>query len=116
MLSQWWNENSWHYWTTNKYINVKEKDEQRFFMKRDSTKTDATSLTWFRKKTLRKSRYVHSEECARTEEVNAVTQQAATDARKHTFIIENYVVSKHNKRWNYNEEIVTSVPGLNRVS
>ncbi len=44
-LMQWWRENSWHYQFTNKNINIKERNEQKLFMKRNSTKADASFST-----------------------------------------------------------------------
>ena len=69
-LMQWWREDSWHYWSTNKNINVKERDEQRLFMKRNSIEADASSSTRFRRKTLYNSECIHCKECAETEDIS----------------------------------------------
>ncbi len=42
---QWWREDNWYYQFTNKDINVKEKDEQRLLVKRNSIEADASSST-----------------------------------------------------------------------
>ncbi len=103
-LTQWWREDSWHYQFTNKDINVKEKDEQRLLMKRNSTEADVSSSTQFRRKISYDSECIHHEECAETEDISSIAKQAVTNAKKYAFLIENHVMSKHDKRRIINEE------------
>ncbi len=42
MLTQWWEECCQHYWSTNTDINVRERKEQRSFMKRSDFEVDST--------------------------------------------------------------------------
>jgi len=67
---QQWKENNWYYQFINKDINVKEKDEQRLFMKRNSIEADALSSTQFRRKTSYDSECIHHEEHAETEDIS----------------------------------------------
>ncbi len=101
---QWWIEDSWHYWFTNKDINVREKDEQRLLMKRNSIEADASSLTRFERKTSHDSECIHHEEYAETEDINLTAKQAVTNAEKYTFLIKNHVMSKHDKKRIINEK------------
>ena len=104
MLTQWWRENSWHYQFINKDINIKERNEQRLLMKRNSIEADASSLTRFRRKTSHNSKHVHREECIKTENISSTAKQAVINAEKYTFLIENHVMSKHDKRRIINEK------------
>ncbi len=72
--TQWWREDSWHYRFTNKDINVREKDEQRLFMKRNSIEADASSLTWIRRKTSHNSERVHREKHIETEDISSTVK------------------------------------------
>jgi len=67
-------------------------------MKRSSSEADASSLTRIRRKTSRDSERVHHEECTETEDISSTAKQAVTNAEKYAFLIENYVMSKHDKR------------------
>jgi len=67
---QQWKENNWYYQFINKDINVKEKDEQRLFMKRNSIEADALSSTQFRRKTSYDSECIHYKEHAETEDIS----------------------------------------------
>ncbi len=104
MLTQWWKEDSWHYRSINKDINVRERDEQRLFMKRNSIEADASSSTQFRRKTSYNSECIHRKECAETEDISSTAKQAVTNAEKYAFLIENLVMSKHDKRRIINEK------------
>lgn len=75
-------------------------------MKKDSIEVELMFSTQFKRKTLCKSKYVHSEKHAKIEDVNVIVQQAVTNTRKYMFIIENHVVSEHDKRWKYNEKVI----------
>ncbi len=66
---QWWDESYQHYQFTNTDIDVKEREEQRLFMKRSEFKADSTSSKCFRKKDW-KSRYIHHEECIKVEDIH----------------------------------------------
>ncbi len=103
-LTQWWKEDSWHYKSTNKDINVRERNEQRLFMKRNSIEADASSSTWIRRKTSHNSERIHREECTETEDINSTAKQAVTNAEKYASFIENHVMSKHDKRRIINEK------------
>ncbi len=86
------------------YINVRERDEQRLFMKRNSIEADASSSTRFRRKTLHNSKHIHCKECAETEDISSTAKQAVTNAEKYTFLIENHIMSKCDKKRIINEE------------
>ncbi len=107
MLTQWWREDSWHYRSTNKDINVREKDEQRLLVKRNSIEADALSSTQFRRKTSHDSECIHREECAETEDISSTAKQAVTNAEKYAFLIENHVMSKCDKRRIINEKVTS---------
>ena len=106
-LTQWWREDSWHYQSTNKNINIKEKDEQRLFMKRNSIKADASSSTQFRRKTSYDSEYIHHEERVKTENISSTAKQAVTNAEKYASLIKNLVMSKRDKRRIINEKVTS---------
>ncbi len=103
-LMQWWRENSWHYQFTNKDINVRERDEQRLLVKRNSIEADASSSTRFRRKTSYNLKRIHREECAETEDISSTAKQAVTNAEKYVSFIENHVMSKCDKRRIINEK------------
>ncbi len=103
-LMQWWREDSWHYWFTNKDINVKERNEQRLLVKRNNIEADALSSTWIRRKTSHDSEHVHCEECTETEDISSTAKQAVTNAKKYAFLIKNHVMSKCDKRRIINEK------------
>ncbi len=67
-------------------------------MKRNSIEADASSLTWIRRKTSCDSKHVHHKECIETENISSTAKQAVTNAEKYAFLIENHVMSKHDKR------------------
>jgi len=102
-LTQWWREDSWHYRSTNKDINVRERDEQRLLVKRNSIEADALSSTRFRRKTSHDSERVHREKHEETEDISSTVKQAVTNAEKFASLIENRVMSKHDKRRIINE-------------
>ncbi len=103
-LMQWWREDSWHYQSTNKDINIRERNEQRLFMKRNSIEADVSSSTRFRRKTSHDSEHIHREECAETEDISSTAKQAVTNAEKYAFLIESHVISKRDKRRIINEK------------
>ncbi len=96
-------EDNWHYWSTNKDINIREKDEQRLFIKRNSTEADASSSTWIRRKTSHDSECIHRKECIETEDISSTAKQAVTNVEKYTSLIRNHVMSKRDKRRIINE-------------
>ncbi len=98
MFMQQWKEDNWHYQSTNKDINVREKDEQKLLMKRNSIEADASSSTRFRRKTSYNSECIHHEEHAETENISSTAKQAVTNAEKYASFIENHVISKCDKR------------------
>ncbi len=104
MITQRWREDSWHYRFTNKDINVRERDEQRLLVKRNSIEADASSLTWIRRKTSHNSERVHCEECIETENISSTAKQAVTNAEKYASFIRNHVMNKHDKRKIINEK------------
>ncbi len=73
-------------------------------MKKNSIEADALSLTRFRRKTSHDSERIHREECIETEDISLTAKQAVTNAEKYAFLIENYVMSKCDKRRIINEE------------
>jgi len=73
-------------------------------MKRNSIEADASSSTQFRRKTSHDSEHIHYEECTETESISLTAKQAVTNAEKYAFLIENYVISKHDKRRIINEK------------
>ncbi len=73
-------------------------------MKRNSIEADALSSTWFRRKTSHDSECIHCKEHAETEDISSTAKQAVTNAEKYTFLIENHVMSKHDKRRIINEK------------
>jgi len=73
-------------------------------VKRNSTEADASSSTRFRRKTSYDSECVHREECTEIEDISSTAKQAVTNAEKYAFLIENHVMSKHNKRRIINEK------------
>ncbi len=73
MLTQWWDEHYQHHWSTNTDINVREKEEQRSFMKRSDFRVDSMSLKCFRKKDW-KLRCIHCEECTDVEDIHSTSQ------------------------------------------
>ncbi len=103
---QWWREDSWHYQFTNKDINVKERDEQKLLVKRNSIEVDASFSTWIRRKTSHDSKHVHRKECIEIEDISLTAKQAVTNAEKYTFLIKNHVMSKHDKRRIINEKVM----------
>jgi len=105
MLMQQQRKNSWHYQFTNKDINVKEKDEQRLLVKRNSIEADVLSLTQFRRKTSHDSECIHHEEYIEIEDISSTAKQAVTNAEKYAFLIENHVISKHDKRRIINKKV-----------
>jgi len=74
-------------------------------MKRNSIEADASSLTWIRRKTSCNSEHIHYKECTETENISSTAKQAVTNAEKYAFFIENYVMSKHDKRRIINEKV-----------
>ncbi len=107
MLTQWWRKDNWHYQSINKDINVKEKDEQRLLMKRNSIEADASSSTWIRRKTSCNSECIHCKECTETEDISSTAKQAVTNAEKYAFLIENHIMSKYDKRRIINEKVMS---------
>ena len=73
-------------------------------MKRNSIEADASSLTWFRRKTSHDSECIHCKKHTETENISSTTKQAVTNAEKYTFLIENHVMNKHDKRRIINKE------------
>ncbi len=73
-------------------------------MKRNNIEADASSLTWIRRKTSHDSERVHREKCTETEDISSTAKQAVTNAEKYAFLIENYVISKCDKRRIINEK------------
>jgi len=55
--------------SSNTDINVREREEQRLFVKRSSSEADATSLKRFERKKQRESERVHCKECTETENI-----------------------------------------------
>ncbi len=76
-------------------------------MKRSSSEADASSSTWIRRKTSCNSEYIHHEEYTETEDISSTAKQAVTNAEKYTFLIENHVMSKHDKRRIINEKVTS---------
>ena len=72
-------------------------------MKRNSIEADVLSSTQFRRKTSYNSECIHREECAETEDISSTAKQAVTNTEKYTFLIENHVISKRDKRRIINE-------------
>ncbi len=107
MLMQWWREDSWHYQFTNKDINIKERDEQKLLVKRNSTEVDVSSSTQFRRKTSHDSECIHHEKRAETEDISSTAKQAVTNAEKYASLIENHVISKHDKRRIINKKVTS---------
>ena len=103
-LTQWWREDSWQYRSTNKDINVRERDEQRLLVKRNKTEADASSSTQFRRKTSHNLECIHCKECAETEDISSTAKQAVTNAEKYAFLIKNHVMNKCDKRRIINEK------------
>ncbi len=97
-------EDNWHYQSINKDINIKERNEQRLLMKRNSIEADASSSTQFRRKTLYNSECIHHEEYAETEDISSTAKQAVTNTEKYAFFIENHVMNKRDKRRIINEK------------
>ncbi len=104
---QWWREDSWHYQSTNKDINIKERNEQRLLIKRNSIEADASSSTWIRRKTSHDLKCIHCKECTETEDISSIAKQAVTNAEKYASLIENYVMSKRDKRRIINERAMS---------
>ncbi len=52
-------------------MNVREREEQRSFMKRDKIEADSTFSTRLRRKTSHKSERVHHEECTEIEDISS---------------------------------------------
>jgi len=73
-------------------------------MKRSSSEADALSSTRIRRKTSRSSERIHREEHTETEDISSTVKQAVTNAEKYTFLIENHVMSKCDKRRIINEK------------
>jgi len=67
-------------------------------MKRNSIEADASSSTQIRRKTSHDSEHIHHEEYTETEDINLTAKQAVTNAEKYASLIENYVMSKCDKR------------------
>jgi len=65
---QWWNEHYQHHKFINININVKEREEQKSFMKRSDLDVDLTSLKHFKKEDW-KSRCIHHKECTEVEDI-----------------------------------------------
>ncbi len=103
-FTQRWRENSWHYQSTNKDINVRERDEQRLLVKRNNIEADVLSSTQFRRKTSYNSECIHHEEHVEIEDISSTAKQAVTNAEKYASLIENHVMSKRDKRRIINEK------------
>jgi len=73
-------------------------------VKRNSTEADVSSSTRIRRKTSHDSERIHHEECTETEDISSTAKQAVTNAEKYAFLIENHVMSKHDKRRIINEK------------
>ncbi len=73
-------------------------------MKRNSIEADASFSTWLRRKTSYDSECIHHEEHTETENISSTAKQVVTNAEKYAFLIENYVISKRDKRRIINEE------------
>jgi len=76
-------------------------------VKRNSIEADASFSTRFRRKTSHNSERVHCEEHAETENISSTVKQAVTNAEKYAFLIENHVISKHDKRRIINEKVMS---------
>ncbi len=72
MLTQWRDKSYQHHRSTNTDIDVREREEQRLFMKRSDLKADSMFLKHFRKKDW-KSRCVHHEECTEVEDTHSTS-------------------------------------------
>jgi len=73
-------------------------------VKRSSSEADASSSTRIRRKTSHDSERVHRKECTETEDISSTAKQAVTNAGKYASLIENHVMSKHDKRRIINEK------------
>ena len=73
-------------------------------MKRNNIEADVSSSTQFRRKTSYNSECIHRKEHAETEDISSTVKQAVTNAEKYAFLIENHVISKHDKRRIINEK------------
>jgi len=73
-------------------------------VKRNSTEADVSSSTQIRRKTSHDSERIHHEKCTETEGISSTAKQAVTNAEKYAFLIENHVMSKHDKRRIINEK------------
>ncbi len=69
---QWRDKSYQHHWFINTDINVREREEQRLFMKRSDLKADLTSSKHFRKKDW-KSRCIHHAECTEVEDIHSTS-------------------------------------------
>ncbi len=76
MLTQWRDECYQHHWFANTDINVREREEQRLFMKESDFKADSTSSKHFRKKDWkeRESRCIHCEKYTEVEDIHSTFQ------------------------------------------
>ncbi len=73
-------------------------------MKRNNTEADVLSSTRFRRKTSYDSECIHCKKHVETEDISLNAKQAVTNAEKYAFLIENHVMSKHDKRRIINEK------------
>ncbi len=74
-------------------------------MKRSSNEANASSSTWIRRKTSHNSECIHCKECTETENISSTAKQAVTNAKKYASLIENHIISKHDKRRIINEKV-----------
>ena len=74
-------------------------------MKRSSSEANASFSTRIRRKTSHNSECIHCEECTETENISSTAKQAVTNAKKYASLIENHVISKHDKRRIINEKV-----------
>ncbi len=69
---QWWDESYQHHQFINTDIDIKEREEQRSFMKRSDLKADSTSSKCFKKKDW-KSKCIHCKECTEVEDIHSTS-------------------------------------------
>jgi hypothetical protein len=78
-------------------------------MKRDDSEADSMSLKWCWREEWKESQSerVHCKECTEVENIYSTSQQSVTNAEKHTFYIQNHVVSWSSKRRSVNKRTTT---------
>ena len=65
------------------------------------------SSTWIRRKTSHDSECIYHEEHIKTEDISSTAKQTVTNAEKYTFLNENHVMNKHDKRRIINKKVTS---------